>query len=952
MFGLFSVKAKPTGNYQHITGISYYDLAKDIEKFYSSSLVTKHQIRRESWDTIKVHNFFLVELHHILGELLKVRNLRSRRRGLAELREVLELETWIKDTVNPSGVPFNLNRLKQLFNTVPFPAQLDFFQQYPIITQSYHLRGLLLDSKPGSGKAMPLSAKIKVPNGWKTHGTVKPGDAVITPSGRVAKVTAIHPQGVTRVIRFHFEDGRYADSHPDHLWNVDEVTTWQEEEKVSVGHLTTTQDIINHFDQFSYRIPLVDKVGGYSINSSSSPKVTALQLMNSGISIDDAVLELPYADRFAILRAMVEHSACHISDTFMSVMFDSEVGATNYRQLMWSVGGIAHAPMKIIGGLYKVVCKHRSIDRLIEEMVGRAPQVKAQFNTQQYKGLKLKIVRWEEREPEETLCISIDSEEHLYITDDYVVTHNTFTSLAWSQLVNTAPTVVLCPLNIVDEVWVKQLHHHFKETPSYWTSKDGTLPTEGKDYYIVHYDYMSAGASAHLQRFLGALSKKHKGQLKLIIDECHNFNDFKAARTKKLVEWADLNIFGHLLPMSGTPLKALGSEIYPILCLIDLFFDRTAREFFMASYGRNRPALNELLAHRIGRSKFTIPELVGMGPPPPIELVKVKVPNSDKYTLDAIRLEMQVYINERVAFYDKHMPAMVEFYNEMVYSYELSVGRDERAMEELLRYKQIVHRFRTNGYNSFTDVQDAMFCKKVEESIEADLRGENLKEFRNVKSAVKYLGLKLRGEALGNVLGRARINATKDIIAHAGLPEMIDNVEKKTLFFTSYIETLKIAEDYLNGEGYPTVTVYGENSKFRDDTVKRFAADPKVRVLGAVFDSLKEGYPLLMANLTILGNAPFRQHEVEQVQARTWRTGQDAPCFFKLLDMDTGEKLNITTRSINIMEWSREQVDALLSKQEGHILLGDVTGVEAFNMSDEPNTLPMRVNNSVYSLFT
>ncbi|WP_228493036.1 hypothetical protein, partial [Pseudomonas aeruginosa] len=77
MLGLFSVKIKQTGDYVHITGVSYYDLAKDIEKFYSTSLLTKHQIRRESWDTIKVHNFFLVELHHIVGELLKIRNLRT-----------------------------------------------------------------------------------------------------------------------------------------------------------------------------------------------------------------------------------------------------------------------------------------------------------------------------------------------------------------------------------------------------------------------------------------------------------------------------------------------------------------------------------------------------------------------------------------------------------------------------------------------------------------------------------------------------------------------------------------------------------------------------------------------------------------------------------------------------------------------------------------------------------
>lgn len=949
MFGLFSVKAKQTGVYVHITGVSYYDLAKDIEKFYSTSLLTKHQIRKESWDTIKVHNFFLVELRNILDELLKVRNLRSRRRALSELREVLETETWLKDTVNPSGKPFDLKKLNR-FHTVPFPAQLDFLQQYPVITHSYHLRGLLLDAKAGSGKAMPLTTKVKTPNGWQLLKDLKVGSAVMTPHGKVAKVTGVYPQGVTPVYRFHFEDGRYADSHPEHLWQVDEVTIEHGEEVISRDNVTTTRDIVEHFAEYQYRIPLIGKIGGFNYSDSGTPTLVATRLLNERIAIDAAVLELPYSERFAIAKSMIELCACHVGEKSLTLYHENLNAVVNFQQLMRSLGGIAHDPVAN-SGMHAVRFKHRDIDILIEGLIGNTPAVKALFNTKQYKDLKLKIVKIEQRQEEETMCISIDSADKLYIVDDYVVTHNTFTSIAWSLLCNDAPTVVLCPLNIVDEVWVTQLFKHFKVPPKVWTSKEGRLPVAGYDYYIVHYDYMAGGNGNYLQKFFMELSRKWQGQLKLIVDECHNFNDPKSARTKRLIAWGDANIFGHLLPMSGTPLKALGSEVFPVLCLIDLYFDLKAREFFVASYGKNRPQLMDLLARRIGRSKFTIPELVGMGDPPPMELIKVQIPNSEKYTLDAIRLEMQVYINERIAFYNKHMPEFLEFYNEVVYSYELSIARDPRALAELALYKEIVDRFRKQGYNSFTDVQDGMFCKRVEEKMEADLKGTALKDFRNIKSAVKYLGLKLRGEALGNVLGRARINAIKDIIAYAGIPEMIDNVEKKTLIFTSYVDALKECQAYLEKEGYPVVTVYGENSNERDANIKRFAADPKLRALAAVYDSLKEGYPMLMCNLTILLNSPFRDHEVTQVVARTWRTGQDVQCFYKLLDMDTGHKLNITTRSINIMEWSREQVDALLSKQQGHELLGNITGQEMFDMGDEPPTLRLQSNNSVLSLF-
>lgn len=938
MFNLFSVSIKDLGEMVQITGVSYHDLSKDIDKFYSTSLISKHQVKRETWDTVKLYKFYLLELRNILIALLKIKNLRSNRRKLNELKEQIETETWVKDTINMSGKPFDMKRLKA-FKTTPFPKQLEFLEQYPIIANSYHLQGLLLDAKAGSGKAMPLSTRVKTPGGWTRLGDLEEGGKVITPNGRIATIVGIYPQGVTDVYRFTFADGRVADSHPDHQWEVAE----SHQDHVVGPLVTTTQDIIKHFDDFKYSIPLVKEIdGNKSLSIYPNIELLAKALFRTGYSIDESVLELSYQNRVDLVREMTKLGNLEVFEEVPSFYAGDVAGAENFRRLIWSLGGTADPVMKI-SNIYKVSFNHRDVASLTG--------LDLPFN----EGLRLDIVSYEKRKPEETLCISIDSEDSLYIVDDYVVTHNTFTSIAWSHLLNDAPTVVLCPMPIVNKVWVTELPLHYKEAPKVWTSLLGTLPTEGYDYYIVHYDYMTSGASAYLQRFLKELNKKHKGQTKLIIDECHNFNEMKSSRTQKLISWADDGCFGHYLPMSGTPLKAMGSEIFPILCLIDLFFKGKVRETFIASYGKNRPAMSELLSMRIGRSKFTILDLVGIPEAPPFELVNVKIPNGDQYTLDAIRLQMQIYIAERIDFYTKHMPEFLAFYNEVILSYEQSIRRDPRAMENLLRYKEIVHRFRTVGYSSFSDSADSMFCKQVEERIEADLKGNALKEFRNVKSAVKYLGLKLRGEALGNVLGRARINAVKDLIEHAGLPEMINSVEKKTLIFTSYVESMSMCNEYLIKQGFDPITVYGENSRERDANIDRFRDNPKVNPLVAVTQSLKEGYPLIMANLTILLDSPFRDHEVKQITARTVRVGQDAPCFFKLLNLDTGDKLNITTRSINIMEWSREQVDMLLTKENNHNIFGDVGGTEMYQISQEEDyTFPIKPRSpiGVFSIFS
>lgn len=949
MYNPFSVGVKQTGVYVHVTGVSFYNLAKDIEKFYSTALVTKYMIRRETWDTIKVHNFFLVELHFLLGELLKLKTLRSRRRALSELRQLLETETWIKDTVTPSGKPFDFKRL-DAFTKKPFPKQQEFLEQYPLICKSYHLKGILLDSVPGSGKAMPKSTNVKVPGGWKPLGLIQVGDQVMTPKGTVTQVAAVHPQGVTEVYRFHFEDGRWADSHPEHLWQVDEISYVDGETIITPDNVTTTQDILDHFQDYEYQIPLVGKINGLLCAEGVASIEVAEELLLSSIVMDDPVLELPYVERFNIAKAMLGRSGCQISPRGVAFVTTNGMAASNFQSLIWSLGGIAEKTV-FNDTSFRIDVYHQDIEELVKDLLGPSLQLDQVLDLSVYQNLRLKIVGVEKRANEETLCITVDDADHLFVVDDYIVTHNTFTSLMWSHLLGDNKTIIICPLNIVDSVWMAQIKEHFKVTPRIWNSKMG-IPLNGNyDYYIVHYDALVGPRFAYLREWMKDILRTDKKKFKLIVDESQNFNEITAKQTQNLIELADLQLFSDALPVSGTPFKALGSEIYPMLCIFDLHFDSIAREFFKASYGRNRPSLMGMLSHRIGRSKFTIPELLGLGDAPAIEIVKVQVPNSDKYTLDSIKLEMQVYIQERVAFYEEQMPKYIAFFNEILKDYEFDNMKNPHELENLKKYRVIVKRFREKGYSSFTDSQDSMFCKRVEEDIEKRLRGKDLADFRNVKSAVKYLGLKLRGEALGNVLGRARINAIKETIEHAKLEDYINDVEKKTVIFTSYVDVLKLCDEYLTRKGFTGITVYGENSKDRDAAIKRFAEDPRVNPLTAVYDSLKEGYPLLMANQELLLNAPWRDFELKQVQARIWRTGQDAPCFFRMFDMDTGDKVNITTRSINVMEWSKEQVDALLGRSEGHALLADVTGEEMFDMSDEAFSRPMFRSNSVLDLF-
>lgn len=113
----------------------------------------------------------------------------------------------------------------------------------------------------------------------------------------------------------------------------------------------------------------------------------------------------------------------------------SEQLAKGVQRLVWSLGGICKLSTRVPHYTYKGErltgrTDYRLFIRMPEpEKIFTLDHKKERANKTQYSDvLKLKIKHIEEREEEETQCISVEHPEHLYVTDNYVVTHNTFCS--------------------------------------------------------------------------------------------------------------------------------------------------------------------------------------------------------------------------------------------------------------------------------------------------------------------------------------------------------------------------------------------------------------------------------------------------------------------------------------------------------------------------------------------
>ncbi len=484
----------------------------------------------------------------------------------------------------------------------------------------------------------------------------------------------------------------------------------------------------------------------------------------------------------------------------------------------------------------------------------------------------------------------------------------TITNYSLGYVLKADTNILVVPKNSVLDVWVKTINMLFKVTPDYWHSLSGLDPVAGKKYYIVHYDY--------LDKFL-AFAKANKGNFGKVfvaIDESHNFNE-QSARTNYLVELVQVVKARDVVHASGTPFKAMGSEAITLLKTVCRDFTPDVEASFRKMFGKEAKRALEILANRIGIVSFKVPKQDIETPGVDYHEEKVTIKNGQEYTLTSVRDKMGKFIEERLEFYRKGMKEYEALYAQCMDLHAQSLGSNNAAKTEFAEYKRAVATIR-KGYDPVTMKDLVMFCNRYElKKIVPSLPDRFRKPFLNVRAIIKYVDLKVMGEALSQVLGRMRIQCHLDMLPHMPLDTIIDNASSKTVIFTSYVEVVKELDTLLSAAGYKPLLVYGETNKDLTNIVKKFEQDPDANPLIATFKSLSTAVPLTMANTEIFTNAPFRDYERTQTIARVDRIGQKHRCHVWEIFLDTGTEGNISTRSKDIMQWSKSQVEAILGVQ-------------------------------------
>lgn len=282
---------------------------------------------------------------------------------------------------------------------------------------SYLAKKSLVGNSTGTGKQQPVTEPVLTPFGWKPIGELKVGDYVTGANGQPTKVLAVHPQTERRTFKITFNDGSWTLAGPDHLWRV---------YSPSIGSWVTipTSHIQDNFE-LRWIIPQV------------SPVVL------TGSSVEDRLRRI---QDFMDFSGFVGENGGAWMRTY-----DTK-GCIEVADLCKSLGGVASLDPHEDGST--------TIELTLPIGMNPFRQVNALVRKYMYKTTtapRREIESIQQVEDQDSVCISVEAPDHLYVTRDYIVTHNTISGLLSLALAHEYGETVKA-LIIVPTISVKQWH--------------------------------------------------------------------------------------------------------------------------------------------------------------------------------------------------------------------------------------------------------------------------------------------------------------------------------------------------------------------------------------------------------------------------------------------------------------------------------------------------------------
>jgi superfamily II DNA or RNA helicase len=178
--------------------------------------------------------------------------------------------------------------------------------------------------------------------------------------------------------------------------------------------------------------------------------------------IPDCYLYSSVQDRLALLQGLCDTDGSVSNNLAVEYVTISSELALNVKELVQSLGGTVNIGKKLPTFTHKGVKKQgRLAYRLYIKLPShimpfRLPRKAKAYRPQGKYEPHRSIVKIEHVGQDYAQCIMLDSKNQLYVTDEYIVTHNTTIGSGVMDLLDAYPAIVLCPPHLVPK-WIREI---------------------------------------------------------------------------------------------------------------------------------------------------------------------------------------------------------------------------------------------------------------------------------------------------------------------------------------------------------------------------------------------------------------------------------------------------------------------------------------------------------------
>ena len=357
-----------------------------------------------------------------------------------------------------------------------------------------------LNLQMGYGKGLPITAKLPTPYGYTSMGDIKIGDKVLGSNGIPTTVTGVYDQGIEDVYKIFFEDGRYTLCDLAHLWNVTN--------NHGVTQTLSTKEIMEDYKNTEYKIPRFCApakyendtelpVNPYFVGMMLGTKYYHSKYLTLSLEDHSCIDKIAFYNKYEIIQTGNNIYRFKDKDGYVTTreFFKDTPSLINYNNhipSLYKYSSIANR-MSLLKGLIAsngeidnegnvfYNCKSYSLMEDVKELIWGLGLLITNINRtgikiDMNKSIKLylfphkdsiimplpdvyldrylKIVDIRKVTRAHCKCIAVDAENKLYLTEKFIVTHNTFVSCYAATKLNEKFIVVTHSEGIKNQ-WIK-----------------------------------------------------------------------------------------------------------------------------------------------------------------------------------------------------------------------------------------------------------------------------------------------------------------------------------------------------------------------------------------------------------------------------------------------------------------------------------------------------------------